>query len=115
MTFLGDGLPHYRVPDLVPFVAGLRELMTAYTPISPSVARHPHDAVALPVLPRPCSLASRPLMPRSTIAPRPLVEALYTRPVCHVRGARIFCCWARSGHRIWRLSTPWLTGTTTHV
>ena len=31
-TFLGDGLPHYRVPDLVPFVAGLRELMTAYTP-----------------------------------------------------------------------------------
>src|SRR4029453_8253714 len=23
MTFLGDGLSHYRVPDLVPFVAGL--------------------------------------------------------------------------------------------
>src|SRR5262245_5272465 len=35
MTFLGDGLPHYRVPDLVPFVAGLRELMTAYTPYQP--------------------------------------------------------------------------------
>ena len=34
-TFLGDGLPHYRVPDLVPFVAGLRELMTAYTPYQP--------------------------------------------------------------------------------
>jgi glycine dehydrogenase len=35
MTFLEDGLPHYRVPDLVPFVAGLRELMTAYTPYQP--------------------------------------------------------------------------------
>ena len=35
ITFLGDGLPHYRVPDLVPFVAGLRELMTAYTPYQP--------------------------------------------------------------------------------
>ena len=34
-TFLGDGLPHYKVPDLVPFVAGLRELMTAYTPYQP--------------------------------------------------------------------------------
>src|SRR5712692_7348761 len=27
-AFLGDGLPHYTVPDLVPFVARLRELMT---------------------------------------------------------------------------------------
>ncbi len=35
MAFLGDGLPHYKVPDLVPFVAGLRELMTAYTPYQP--------------------------------------------------------------------------------
>src|SRR5919109_4180988 len=35
VAFLGDGLPHYRVPDLVPFVAGLRELMTAYTPYQP--------------------------------------------------------------------------------
>src|SRR5215813_1697806 len=35
VTFLGDGLPHYRAPDLVPFVAGLRELMTAYTPYQP--------------------------------------------------------------------------------
>src|SRR5262249_1276208 len=35
ITFLGDGLPHYRIPDLVPFVAGLRELMTAYTPYQP--------------------------------------------------------------------------------
>src|SRR5262249_5356274 len=32
VAFLGDGLPHYSVPDLVPYVAGLRELMTAYTP-----------------------------------------------------------------------------------
>src|SRR5262249_44497493 len=35
VSFLGDGLPHYKVPDLVPFVAGLRELMTAYTPYQP--------------------------------------------------------------------------------
>src|SRR5262249_9590610 len=35
ITFLGDDLPHYRVPDLVPFVAALRELMTAYTPYHP--------------------------------------------------------------------------------
>ena len=34
-AFLGDGLPHYKVPDLVPFVAGLRELLTAYTPYQP--------------------------------------------------------------------------------
>jgi glycine dehydrogenase len=35
VAFLGDGLPHYTVPDLVPFVASLRELMTAYTPYQP--------------------------------------------------------------------------------
>jgi glycine dehydrogenase len=35
VAFLGDGLPHYSVPDLVPYVAGLRELMTAYTPYQP--------------------------------------------------------------------------------
>ncbi len=35
VTFLGDGLPHYNTPALVPFVAGLRELMTAYTPYQP--------------------------------------------------------------------------------
>lgn len=34
-AFLGDGLPHYVVPELVPFVAGLRELLTAYTPYQP--------------------------------------------------------------------------------
>src|SRR5882724_12035377 len=35
VAFLGDGLPHYKVSDLVPFVAGLRELLTAYTPYQP--------------------------------------------------------------------------------
>ena len=34
-AFLGDGLPHYTVHDLVPFVSGLRELLTAYTPYQP--------------------------------------------------------------------------------
>ncbi|GIX48972.1 MAG: glycine dehydrogenase (decarboxylating) [Candidatus Tectimicrobiota bacterium] len=34
-TFLGDALPQYTVPELVPFVAGLRELLTAYTPYQP--------------------------------------------------------------------------------
>jgi glycine dehydrogenase len=34
-AFLGDGLPHYTVPELVPFVANLRELLTAYTPYQP--------------------------------------------------------------------------------
>lgn len=34
-AFLGDGLPHYRPHPLVPFVAGLRELLTAYTPYQP--------------------------------------------------------------------------------
>ncbi|WP_089718911.1 aminomethyl-transferring glycine dehydrogenase subunit GcvPB [Candidatus Entotheonella palauensis] len=34
-SFVGDALPHYAVHDLVPFVAGLRELLTAYTPYQP--------------------------------------------------------------------------------
>jgi glycine dehydrogenase len=35
VAFLGDGLPQYTVHELVPFVAGLRELLTAYTPYQP--------------------------------------------------------------------------------
>ncbi len=35
ISFVGDALPHYAVHDLVPFVAGLRELLTAYTPYQP--------------------------------------------------------------------------------
>ena len=35
LSFLGDALPYYTVPDLVPYVASLRELMTAYTPYQP--------------------------------------------------------------------------------
>jgi len=35
VSFVGDALPHYAVHDLVPFVAGLRELLTAYTPYQP--------------------------------------------------------------------------------
>ena len=34
-SFVGDALPHYTVHDLVPYVAGLRELLTAYTPYQP--------------------------------------------------------------------------------
>lgn len=34
-SFIGDGLSNYRVPDLVPFVANLRNLTTAYTPYQP--------------------------------------------------------------------------------
>jgi glycine dehydrogenase len=34
-AFLGDGLPQYPVHELVPYVAGLRELLTAYTPYQP--------------------------------------------------------------------------------
>ena len=34
-AFLGDGLPQYTVHELVPYVAGLRELLTAYTPYQP--------------------------------------------------------------------------------
>ncbi len=35
VSFVGDALPHYAVHDLVPFVADLRELLTAYTPYQP--------------------------------------------------------------------------------
>jgi glycine dehydrogenase len=35
VSFVGDALPHYHVHDLVPFVASLRELLTAYTPYQP--------------------------------------------------------------------------------
>ena len=34
-SFLGDGLGSWRVMDIVPFVLGLRELTTAYTPYQP--------------------------------------------------------------------------------
>jgi glycine dehydrogenase len=34
-TFIGDGLPHYRVPSIVPYVSSLRGLTTAYTPYQP--------------------------------------------------------------------------------
>ncbi len=35
VSFVGDALPDYTVHDLVPFVANLRELLTAYTPYQP--------------------------------------------------------------------------------
>ena len=35
VSFVGDALPHYAVQELVPHVAGLRELLTAYTPYQP--------------------------------------------------------------------------------
>ncbi|MBP9674257.1 MAG: aminomethyl-transferring glycine dehydrogenase subunit GcvPB [Bacteriovoracaceae bacterium] len=34
-SFLGDGLPQYKVSEIVPFVASLRGLTTAYTPYQP--------------------------------------------------------------------------------
>lgn len=34
-SFLGDGLPHYKVPDIVPFVSSIRNLTTTYTPYQP--------------------------------------------------------------------------------
>ncbi len=34
-SFVGDALPQYTIPDLVAFVANLRELLTAYTPYQP--------------------------------------------------------------------------------
>ena len=83
VAFLGDGLPHYTVPDLVPYVAGLRELMTAYTPYQPE--------------------RSQGTAPQRSW--RPCIQ----QPVCRVRDARIFCCSARSGHRIWRSSIPCLS------
>jgi glycine dehydrogenase len=33
--FIGDGLKHYHVPDIVPFVCDIRGLTTAYTPYQP--------------------------------------------------------------------------------
>lgn len=35
VSFVGDALPHYAVHGLVPYVAELRELLTAYTPYQP--------------------------------------------------------------------------------
>src|SRR5690606_7052807 len=35
LSFLGDGLPHYRVPEVVPHILGIRNLTTAYTPYQP--------------------------------------------------------------------------------
>jgi glycine dehydrogenase len=35
LSFLGDGLPHYKVPECVPHVLGIRKLTTAYTPYQP--------------------------------------------------------------------------------
>jgi glycine dehydrogenase len=34
-SFLGDGLPHYKTPECVPHVLGIRKLTTAYTPYQP--------------------------------------------------------------------------------
>ncbi len=35
VSFIGDGLPDYKVHDIVPYVASLRKLTTAYTPYQP--------------------------------------------------------------------------------
>ncbi|MBI2520173.1 MAG: aminomethyl-transferring glycine dehydrogenase subunit GcvPB [Bdellovibrio sp.] len=35
LSFIGDGLPHYKIPDLVSFVCNIRGLTTAYTPYQP--------------------------------------------------------------------------------
>ena len=34
-SFLGDGLPHYKTPEVVPHILGIRNLTTAYTPYQP--------------------------------------------------------------------------------
>ncbi len=34
-SLLGDGLPSYRVPEIVSYVSGIRNLTTAYTPYQP--------------------------------------------------------------------------------
>lgn len=39
VSFLGDGLPQYQVPDLVPLVCGLRGLTTTYTSYQPEVGQ----------------------------------------------------------------------------
>ncbi|RZA09679.1 MAG: aminotransferase class V-fold PLP-dependent enzyme [Proteobacteria bacterium] len=35
LSFLGDGLPHYKVPEVVPHILSIRNLTTAYTPYQP--------------------------------------------------------------------------------
>ena len=35
LSFLGDGLPHYKTPEVVSHVLGIRNLTTAYTPYQP--------------------------------------------------------------------------------
>jgi glycine dehydrogenase len=35
LSFLGDGLQHYKIPEVVPHVLGIRNLTTAYTPYQP--------------------------------------------------------------------------------
>jgi len=35
LSFLGDGLPHYKVPEVISHVLGIRKLTTAYTPYQP--------------------------------------------------------------------------------
>lgn len=35
ISFLGDGLPQYRVTEIVPYVSNIRNLTTAYTPYQP--------------------------------------------------------------------------------
>jgi glycine dehydrogenase len=35
LSFLGDGLPHYKTPAVVPHILSIRNLTTAYTPYQP--------------------------------------------------------------------------------
>ncbi|MGE3262858.1 MAG: aminomethyl-transferring glycine dehydrogenase subunit GcvPB [Bacteriovoracia bacterium] len=35
LSFIGDGLQHYKTPEVVPHVLGIRNLTTAYTPYQP--------------------------------------------------------------------------------
>jgi glycine dehydrogenase len=35
LSFIGDGLPHYKTPAVVPHILGIRNLTTAYTPYQP--------------------------------------------------------------------------------
>jgi glycine dehydrogenase len=35
LSFLGDGLPDYSVSEIVPYVSGIRGMLTAYTPYQP--------------------------------------------------------------------------------
>jgi glycine dehydrogenase len=35
LSFLGDGLPHYKTPEVVPHILSIRNLTTAYTPYQP--------------------------------------------------------------------------------